>query len=823
MKYAKVAVLCLGAALAALLALHQPQAQAPGLKGEITRGHPSRLLVQDASQWKPDQPYDLSGPMPKDEAVIKAIAEGLELVLSKQDANGGWDDEEIAFGPGKDQISAVARQAADAVSMTALCAMALRAHSGYDPERINPAIERAITFVMNQVFRGKLRLDVYYACWRYSLGLQLLANEYPLCKDENRKAEMQACARRMVNALMKLQMSNGEARLLDRVGKRNIAEGASVYQLHGHLGIILAAPTDTDFRGGATVVDMWRDGPAHKGGLGIGDRILEVEGLRVENAVDYYNVEAGFLCGQRVALKVKRKDGSMGNVSCDIPLAWAAYLGMEVGGDKDGKPRVTTMFPLSPAQQAGVGVGDIVTELGGVEIKTPQDYYNQLYKLKIGEVATITIVRGEETLNGQLQAVLAPESDLGIFISEEDFSNEPGVRVGDSMMRHQMGAAFEVPGPGGAAVGMKPGDRLTHINNIPMLYAEQVMAMEATIPAGIQVAVRYTHEGVAKEGILTSRAKFSPGSLGVILDVAGPMDPPKIKSVLQNGAGAGAGLQAGDIIVSIANVKVPTHVFYTRLMGKFLAGETVDIVVNRGGKLLMGKAVLGKADRAFTDVEEGGWSYYPFVGESMTFVTSASLMALYDAATVMGIKAPVQSIKAAEAMVDGLRCLDINDGASETYAYRRGEIEGGALGGAKRPGTNRYFIDQRGCMGRNSACDLAMVRAGKRSKADLEKTLQNWMKNRGELDKVRNFPVTHYHDLYNNAAYYWLFGHLYSIRAAREVGGATYDKVNEVVVKALMLKKEKDGGWLHHVAFGKVCGTAMALIAFGETKGGWRK
>jgi S1-C subfamily serine protease len=464
-------------------------------------------------------------------------------------------------------------------------------------------------------------------------------------------------------------------------------------------------------------------------------------------------------------------------------------------------------------------VGDIVTELGGAEIKTPQDYYNQLYKLKIGEVTTISILRGEETLNGQLQATLAPESDLGIYISEEDFSTEPGVRVGDSMLRHQMGAAFEVPGPGGAAVGMKPGDRLTHINNIPMLYPEQVLAMEATIPAGIQVAVRYTHEGVAKDGIIVPRAKYSPGSLGIILDVAGPMDPPKIKSVLQNGAGAGAGLVAGDIIVSIANVKVPTHVFYTRLMGKFLAGETVDIVVNRAGKLLMGKAVLGKADRAFTDVEEGGWSYYPFLGESMTFATSATLMALYDAATVMGIKAPVQAIKAAEAMVNGLRCLDMNDGATETYAYRVGEVNLGS----KRPGSNRYFIDQRGCMGRNSVCELAMVRAGKRSKADLEKTLQNWMKNRGELDKVRNFAGTHYQELYNNAAYYWLFGHMYSIRAAREVGGATYDKVNEVVVKALMLKKEKDGGWLHHVAFGKVCGTAMALIAFGDTKGGWRK
>lgn len=820
MKYAQALTVLISAALLALFAMQQPQAQAPTLSGEKTTAkNPSRFLIQDAPEWKPEEPFNLSGAMPKDADVSQAIAEGLEIVLSKQDANGGWDEEDIAFGPGKDVISATARQAADATSMTALCCIALRAHAAYDPERINAAIEKGVTFVMNQVFRGRLRLDVFYACWRYSLGLQLLANEFPNVKDDTRKAEMQACARRMINALMKLQLSNGEARLLDRVKKRTIAEGASVYQLHGTLGLILAAPSDNDFRGGALVNDMWKDGPAHVGGVQIGDRIIEVEGLRVENAVDYYTLEADFLLGQRVALKVKRKDGSTASVSCDIPLSWAAYLGMEVGGDKDNKPRVTTMFPLSPAAAAGVAVGDIVTELGGAQIATPQDYYKQLYALKIGEVTTITIMRGEEQLSGQLQATLAPESDLGIWLSEEDYAAEAGVRVGDSMMRGNAGAAFEVPGPGGAALGMKPGDRLTHVANIPIFSPEQALALAAAIPAGIQVAVRYTSNGTAKEGILTTRARYSQGSLGVILDVAGPMDPPKVKSVLQNGAGAGAGLQAGDIIVSVNNIKTPTHVFYTRVMAKFIAGETVDLVVNRGGKLLMGKAVLGKAERSFTDIEEGGWSYYPFVGESMSFATCVALLALYDAGNVLGIKAPVQAVKAGEAVVNSLRCLDLTDGASETYAYRVGEI----TVNAKRPGSNRYFIDQRGCMGRNAICDYTMMRAGKRTKADVEKLLQNWLKNRGELDRVRNFPGTHYQELYNNAAYYWLFGHMYAAKAARELGGQIYDKVNESVVKALMLKKEKGGGWMHHRAFGKTCGTAMALIALGETKGGWRK
>jgi hypothetical protein len=126
-------------------------------------------------------------------------------------------------------------------------------------------------------------------------------------------------------------------------------------------------------------------------------------------------------------------------------------------------------------------------------------------------------------------------------------------------------------------------------------------------------------------------------------------------------------------------------------------------------------------------------------------------------------------------------------------------------------------------MGRNAVCELALVRAGRRTKQDLERTLTTWIKHRGELDRVRNFPGTHYQELYNNAAYYWLYGHIYSLKAAREIGGAVYDRMNETVVKAIMLKREKTGGWMHHTAFGKTCGTAMALLALGESKGGWRK
>ena len=820
MRYAQIGALMLAAMVLAALAIHDSSTSGASLQAQS----PARLktpssriqLLQTAEPqpetgevWKPEEPFKLDGPMPKDEAVSDAIKQSVDYLLAKQHPNGSWDD--VLTGT---MLSELADFSLDAVSLTALSGMALRAHVGYDRARIEPALAQATNFIMGQVFRGKLPLKVQYASWRYTTGLQFMVGEYQNTTDAERKAEIQACSRRMVSALLKMQLTNGETPLLDRTNAAKISEVAALLKLRGQLGLVLALPTDRDFRGGAPVLEMQLNSASHLAGIMAGDRIVEAEGMRIENAIDYYLLENSFLCGQTITLKVKRAAGNTETVSCPIPLAWAAYLGMEVGGSKSGLPEITRFFEQSPAKAAGCALGDIVTELGGQAIVTPQDYYNQLYKLKIGEQVKIALKRGDQTLSGELIAKIAPDGDLGIYVSQEDVSREEGIPVGASMARPAPGPV--VPGPGGAALGMKPGDRLTHVNFIPIVSLDQLYGYEATIPAGIQVRVRWTRNGVASEGFLIARARLSPASLGVVLDVVKATDPPKIKSLVKDGPGATGNLQVGDIIVSIAGINTPTHVFYTRVISKFHAGETVEICVKRGANLLKGNFTLWKADKAFSDVEEGGWAYYPELGESTTFGTSAALLALYDTAKVMGINVPAQSIKAAENLVNSMRCLDPNNAGMETYAYRRGGLE-------KFPGAKGYVQDVRGCLGRNAICELVMFKAKRRTKADLEKTLNTWLQLRGELDRVRNFPLTHHQELYNNAAYYWLFGHHYSMKAAREVGGKTLEIMNQTVVKALMLKREQDGTWKHHESFGRICGTAMALLAFGETQGAWRK
>jgi hypothetical protein len=294
--------------------------------------------------------------------------------------------------------------------------------------------------------------------------------------------------------------------------------------------------------------------------------------------------------------------------------------------------------------------------------------------------------------------------------------------------------------------------------------------------------------------------------------------------VMRGGAAEKAGMKVGDIFVAVNGVQTPTFFEFRDAARQLTAGQTVTWTVERKGKNVDIKYELPKLDLEAEETEEGGWAYYPGMEESPSFSTAAALLVLKDIEQDLDIKGLRQALKspirAAINLMHTLRVQDKDNGGMETYVYRGGSKEHGPPG-----------MDIRGCQGRNTCCELALVRVGARGRSSLKRMVDMWLRYRGELDVVRRMelyhkqgymPSPHNADRWFNAAYYWMFGHYHTLLAAKECGQRSHKQVSEICVKALMLTRMDDGCWLDHVSFEKLIGTCLALWVFGETEGGWR-
>jgi hypothetical protein len=311
-----------------------------------------------------------------------------------------------------------------------------------------------------------------------------------------------------------------------------------------------------------------------------------------------------------------------------------------------------------------------------------------------------------------------------------------------------------------------------------------------------------------------------PGDPTFDFDI-GPRLEVLVGSVTKGGLAEKLGVKVGMQIVKVNGVNTPTlreFLPYWWDQG-FSAGDEVTFTMRLGqGKEQDFKIELQKPVYKEENLEVGGWAYYPDQGVAASFCTATTLINLYNVQSVMGIKIPKKEVlDPAAAMLKGILHVDAANGNVDTWLYeiRIKEQNNPQMAPAK---------DVRGCMGRNAVCELAMVIAGQRTKNDLKKTLDTWLKYRAELDKVRDYWYTHHRTSigFFNAAYYWLFGHYHSVLAANYLGGPHKKKIQEVTLKATMLKRNKDGTWNDHESFGPLVGTAEALMILGEIEGGFR-
>ncbi|MBN1237664.1 MAG: Do family serine endopeptidase [Gammaproteobacteria bacterium] len=178
-------------------------------------------------------------------------------------------------------------------------------------------------------------------------------------------------------------------------------------------------------------------------------------------------------------------------------LARALELGVDMGA------LVTEIESGSPAEQAGIEVGDVVTAVNGEAVETSADLRNEIGLVRLGETVTLTLARGDETMTVDVTvgeadepaaAEAAPEGEPQTLQKLEgaEFSD---ISPGDPRFEGVAGILVTSVQPGSAAwrQGLRQDDVVMAVNRTPVgSVAELTEALEA---AGDTVALRVLRDG----------------------------------------------------------------------------------------------------------------------------------------------------------------------------------------------------------------------------------------------------------------------------------------------------------------------------------------
>ncbi|MGH2571629.1 MAG: trypsin-like peptidase domain-containing protein, partial [bacterium] len=213
--------------------------------------------------------------------------------------------------------------------------------------------------------------------------------------------------------------------LAERIADDLIDDGKVV---RGYLGILpqeltpeLAESMDAVGTKGILVGDVLAGTPAEKGGLQTGDIITDLDGKPVSDVNDFRIRVADQKVGETIHLDVKR-DGKKKSLAIVLeerpdtvvasapgggPREWAGLTVDDVDSARAQRlPNlrgeegvlVVGVEPGSAADDAGIQPGDVIKELGNMEIADTGDYAAAVQKYQDKKAVAILLKRGNQTL-----------------------------------------------------------------------------------------------------------------------------------------------------------------------------------------------------------------------------------------------------------------------------------------------------------------------------------------------------------------------------------------------------------------------------------------
>jgi S1-C subfamily serine protease len=301
---------------------------------------------------------------------------------------------------------------------------------------------------------------------------------------------------------------------------------------------------------------------------------------------------------------------------------------------------VGPVTPNSPADQAGVQPGDIITALNGHNVTSPQDLRNQLDQVRPGESATVTILRSGQTLQLTLHfsqsqqsptAVPAPSNTPAPSPNGTQLIPNTDLQLLESFVGIQAGVinsnssaqAFNLPAntrgiyinkitPGSPAsqTVLQSGDVITGMNGQDILTQVGVAQLIRAIISGRQITLDVLRNGSTLQIPINAGSALAPTStpstlalnlqalesfIGVQAQIVNSSAAAQsfnlpantrgiyISNILPGSIASQTTLQFGDVITGMNGQNVSTSLDLAQLTQNILSGQQVTLDVLRNG------------------------------------------------------------------------------------------------------------------------------------------------------------------------------------------------------------------------------------------------